>query len=342
MTLFRKLISKYGIVVILIGLFIFFSVISDAFLTMQNLTNIIRQFAMLGISAVGMTFVILTSGIDLSVGSNLGLTGVVAAFFMVNMQANPLLAGLLALMAAVAVGAINGISITKFKIPPLIATLATLTSVRGVCYIITGGLPVFGFPESFDWIGRGMIGPLPVPVMFLVVIFFIGWVVLHKTSYGRYLYAIGGNPEAARLSGIPVQRNLFLTYIYSGLFTGIAGLIMLSRLNSCQPGTGLGFEMDVITAVVLGGVSIAGGEGLFMGVVYGILIIGILSNGMTLMNLYDYYQQVVKGFVLLIAVGVDQYYKYGRTQRKSAAVVEAHVGTRTDNPINQGERSMHS
>ncbi len=331
MGFFRKLISKYGIVLILVALFVFFSLISRAFLTQQNLTNILRQIAMLGISAVGMTFVILTSGIDLSVGSNLGLTGVIAAFFMVNMKTNPLLASLLALIAAVLVGAINGTAITRFKIPPLIATLATLTSIRGACYIITGGLPIFGFPESFNWIGRGMIGPLPVPVIVMVVVFFIGWLVLHKTSYGRYLYAIGGNPEAARLSGIPVQRNLFLTYIYSGLFTGIAGLIMLSRLNSCQPGTGLGFEMDVITAVVLGGISIAGGEGLFMGVVYGILIIGILSNGMTLVNLYDYYQQVVKGLVLLIAVGVDQYYKFGRTQRKRISGSLAAIDKKVEN-----------
>jgi ribose transport system permease protein len=289
---------------------------SKAFLTQQNLVNILRQFAMLGISAVGMTLVILAGGIDLSVGSNLGLTGIIAAICMVNFEMIPALAILLGLISATIVGIINGVSITRFRIPPLIATLATYTAVRGVAYVLTGGLPIFGFPKSFNVVGRGMIWFLPVPVLIMLVVFVLGWMVLHKTRYGRYLYAIGGNPEAARLSGIPVKRNLVLTYVYSGIFSGIAGIIMLSRLNSGHPTTGTGFELDVITAVVLGGISIAGGEGLFLGVISGVLIIGVLTNGMILMNVYEYYQQVIKGLVLLIAVGVDQYYKQTGKSRK--------------------------
>lgn len=312
----RSLISKYGIYTILLVLFVFFSLMSKAFLTQQNLVNILRQFAMLGISAVGMTLVILAGGIDLSVGSNLGLTGIIAAICMVNFEMIPALAILLGLISATIVGIINGVSITRFRIPPLIATLATYTAVRGVAYVLTGGLPIFGFPKSFNVVGRGMIWFLPVPVLIMLVVFVLGWMVLHKTRYGRYLYAIGGNPEAARLSGIPVKRNLVLTYVYSGIFSGIAGIIMLSRLNSGHPTTGTGFELDVITAVVLGGISIAGGEGLFLGVISGVLIIGVLTNGMILMNVYEYYQQVIKGLVLLIAVGVDQYYKQTGKSRK--------------------------
>jgi len=310
MRLNRKITSKYGMLFILIALFIFFSLSSKAFLTQQNITNILRQFAMLGVSAVGMTFIILTGGIDLSVGSVMGFTGVIAAIGMVNFGLNPFIACLFALLSSSLVGAINGLAITKFKIPPLIATLGMLTSVRGITYILTGGLPIFGFPESFNFLGRGMIGPLPVPVLIMILIFLLGWIVLYKTRYGRHLYAIGGNAEVARLSGISVQKNLFFTYVLSALFTGLAGIIMLSRLNSCQPTTGTGFELDVITAVVLGGISIAGGEGSFIGVVIGIFIIGILTNGMILMNIYEYYQQLIKGLVLLLAVGIDQYYKH--------------------------------
>jgi ribose transport system permease protein len=262
-----------------------------------------------------MTMVILTAGIDLSVGSNMGLTGVIAAICMINFQMNWVLAGIVALFVAMMLGLINGLAVTKFKVPPLITTLATLTSARGLAYILTGGLPIFGFPKSFNVLGRGMIlGVLPVPVLIMIVVFGLGFFILNKTQYGRHLYAIGGNPEAARLSGIAVQKKLLLTYVFSAAFTGLAGLILLSRLNSCQPSTGIGFEMDVITAVVLGGISIAGGEGRFGGVVIGILIIGVLTNGMILMNVYEYYQQLIKGIVLLVAVGADQYSKMRGTQ----------------------------
>ena len=305
----RKFTSKYGIIIILVLLFAFFSFTSSAFLSSTNLINIARQMAMLGISAVGMTFVMLTGGIDLSVGSIISLTGIVTAISMVTLHLNMIIAILLGLAVAVIVGLINGIAVTKFKIPALITTLGTMTSVRGLSFIFTGGMPVFGFPNSFNVFGRGSIVGVPIPVIIMTVIFFIGWITLNRTKYGRYLYAIGGNDEAARLSGINVPKNLLLAYLFSGLLTGIAGIIMLSRVNSGQPTTGTGFEMDVITAVVLGGINIAGGEGNFIGFIYGILIIGVLSNGMVLLNVYDYYQMLIKGLVLLFAVGIDKYYK---------------------------------
>ncbi|QGZ64283.1 ABC transporter permease [Paraburkholderia acidisoli] len=304
----RTFASRYGMAFVLLALIILFASLSDVFLTGENLTNILRQVSMLGIASVGATLVILTGGIDLSVGSAVALTGVVSAIAMTQFGWGALAASLLGIACAGGVGVVNGVAVTRFSIPPLIATLATLTAVRGLAYILSGGLPIFGFPHSFGFMGRGMIGVVPVPVIVMIVAMVLGWLILNRTRYGRHLYAVGGNAEAARLAGIRVSRNLLMTYIVSGLFTGVAGVIMLSRLNSAQPNTGTGFEMDVVTAVVLGGISIAGGEGRFMGVVFGVFVIGVLSNGMTLLNVQDYYQLVIKGAVLMFAVGLDQYY----------------------------------
>ncbi|MCP8894575.1 ABC transporter permease [Shinella daejeonensis] len=307
MSSFRSVASRFGMALILLLLVVYFSTMSEAFLTQQNLTNILRQVAMLGIAAVGMTLVILTGGIDLSVGSTLALTGVVAALGMTYLDIGIIPSIVLGLLTGVAVGLVNGLAVTALRIPPLIATLAMLTAARGVCFILTGGLPIFGFPSGFAVIGRGMVGIVPVPVIIMVVMMAIGWILLNHTKYGRYLYAIGGNQEAARLSGVPVGRYLIISYVIAGFFSAVAGIILLSRLNTGQPNTATGFEMDVITAVVLGGISIAGGEGRFTGVIFGVLLIGVLSNGMTLLNVQEYYQLVIKGAVLFFAVALDQY-----------------------------------
>lgn len=308
MTQVSKLASRYGMAIVLVGLLIFFSFASEHFLTQQNLTNVLRQVAMLGIASVGMTIVVLTGGIDLSVGSTMALVGVVCAIAMTALGLDIYTASFMGIGVGALIGLINGIAVTVFAIPALIATLATLTAVRGVSFILTGGIPIFGFPPEFSLIGRGMVGIIPVPVLTMFIVFIVGWFILHRTKYGRFLYAIGGNSEAARLSGIAVKKTLLFTYVLAGIFSGIAGVIMLSRLNSAQPNVATGFEMDVITAVVLGGISIAGGEGRFAGVVFGVFIIGVLSNGMILLNVQDYWQLVVKGTVLLAAVGLDQYY----------------------------------
>jgi ribose transport system permease protein len=221
---------------------------------------------------------------------------------------------LVGLIVATIAGAINGILVTRFKIPALITTLATLTIFRGISYSATNGLPVFGFPkesflgfnEGIQALGTGYVLGIPIPVIIMVVMFILGYIFLYRTYFGRYIYAIGGNEEAARLSGIKVERIQLLVYAVAGFLTGIAGLIVLGRVNSGQPSVGQGFELQVITAVVLGGVSIAGGKGELTGVLLGVLITGVLANGLILLNVSEYNQLVVRGLVLLFAVGLDR------------------------------------
>lgn len=258
--------------------------------------------------------VLLIGGIDLSIGSVLAFTGVIAAKVIIEAGYPPLLGLLAGVTAGMVTGLINGLIVTKLRIPALITTLGTLTIIRGVSFTLTGGLPVFGFPkESFlgfaegvQAIGKGYVLGIPVPVIIMVIVFILGYVFLYRTYFGRYIYAIGGNLETARLSGIKVQRIQLLVYTLAGLLTGIAGMIVMGRVNSGQPSLGVGFELEVITAVVLGGVSIAGGAGSLLGVILGVFIMGVLSNGLIILNVTEYDQMVVRGLVLLIAVGVDQ------------------------------------
>lgn len=302
-------IEKYGILAVLVLLMTFFSFQSDAFLTGENLLNILRQISMLGIVAIGMTFVMLTAGIDLSVGSLYALSGVIVAVFVIELGMPVWLAIPLTVVISGIVGFINAFIVNQFKIPPLIATLGTMTILRGVAYIITGGLPVFGFPQSFNFLGQGYVLGIPVPVIILAVLFVLIWIFLNKTYIGRYFYAIGGNEEATYLSGVNVKKIKYLVYILCAALTGIAGIIVSSRMSSGQPSVGTGFELDVVTAVVLGGVSFLGGEGKLSGMLIGVLIMGVLSNGLILLNVDAYYQWVIKGAVLLAAVGFDRWTK---------------------------------
>ncbi|KPJ88135.1 MAG: ribose ABC transporter permease [Spirochaetes bacterium DG_61] len=300
-----KFLRQYGILAVLIVLVIFFSLTTSAFLKTENLFNITRQVAMLGISAVGMSFVILTAGIDLSVGSLMSLTNVVCAKLMVEGGVHPVLAVFITLLMTCIIGMINGTIITLANIPPLITTLGMMTTLRGISYVLCSGYPIWGFPERFRVLGQGYVGPIPIPVIIMILIFIIGWIFLNKTMYGRYVYGIGGNEEASRLSGINVRNMKYMVYILCSFLTGVASMIMLSRINTGQPKVGSGFELEVITAVVLGGVSIFGGQGKLIGVFIGVLIMGVLSNGMIIMNISEYWQLVVRGLVLLAAVGVD-------------------------------------
>lgn len=305
----KDIFKKYGTAIILIVLCVFFSLRSNYFLSTGNFINILRQVSVTGIVALGMTFVMLTGGIDLSVGAVVGFSSVIASYSMVHLNLPMGIAILLALMIGTLIGLLNGIMVTYIKIPALIATLGMMTAVRGLCFIVTGGYTIFGFPEAFSFIGKGYIWVIPVPVVIMTIILALGAYIINRTRYGRYLYAIGGNKEATRLSGINVNKNLLLTYMYSGLLAAIAGVVELSRLNSGQPSAGDGYEMTVITSVVLGGISVSGGEGKFTGVIFGIVIMGVLSNGLVMMNVSTYYQQLIKGIVLLFAVGVDQVIK---------------------------------
>jgi len=318
---FGHLLKKYGILVVLILLCIFFTFATPTFFTVKNLFNILRQVSIIGIVAVGMTFVLLSGGIDLSVGSLVAVTGVTAAQLIVGSGVNPVLAMLVGLLASIALGTITGTVIQKFDLPPMIATLGMMTIARGLAFIITGGFSVWGMPEEFAMIGQGYLWVIPIPVIIMLFFFAVGGFILNKTRWGRYFYAMGGNREAARLAGINVARLRILTFTISGFLCGIAGIVLMFRINSGQPSGGTGLEMDVITATVLGGVSLSGGEGRIFGVLIGCLIIGVLANGLIILNVGEYYQMVVKGIVLIFAVTLD---KMG--QRYSAKQASAIAG----------------
>jgi len=305
-----SLMKDRAIWLVFLLLFIGFALANKNFLSSRNLFTIARQVSMYGIASIGMTFVILIAGIDLSIGSTITFTNIVGAYLMVNSGFDMVTATVLALAAATLVGIINGFLISSIGITPIIATFATQTVFAGISYLICGGVPIYGFDERYKVIGQGyLFGQIPVPVLIMIATFALGSFILNKSYFGRYFYAVGGNEEASKLSGISVGKIKYLVYALSGLFAGLAGIVMLSRTNSAQPTAGLGYEFDVITCVVLGGVSIAGGFGKISNVVAGVLIIGVLTNGMVLMNVDTYMQMVVKGLVLAFAVGFDSFQK---------------------------------
>ncbi|MDD2971586.1 MAG: ABC transporter permease [Lachnospiraceae bacterium] len=300
-----KAIKERAIYTFLILMVLFFAVASPNFLTAKNLINVAKQVSIFGVASVGMTFVILLGGIDLATGSIISFINIVCAYFMVNLGMNPILAVIIALLISTLCGFLNGVVIAEIGITPLIATFASQTILSGLAYILCNGRPISRFSEGFLKIGQGTIGAIPIPILIMVVCFIIGVFILNKSYFGRYFYALGGNMEAAELSGIPVKKITCLVYSLSGLFAGIAGIVMLSRANTGQPNAGLGYEFDVITCVALGGVSLSGGSGKMSNVIAGVLIIGVLSNGMVLMNVSSYMQLVIKGIILLLAVGSD-------------------------------------
>lgn len=313
------MIRSRAIYVFLILMVIFFSVMNQNFMTFNNLLNVAKQVSIFGIASIGMTYVILLGGIDLSTGSLISLVNIVAAYFMVNMNMSPLLAIVFAVAISTAIGFLNGWVIAEIKMPPLIVTFASQTIFGGLAYIICNGRPISRFDKSFLKIGQGYLGVVPIPIIIMIVCFAVGAFILTKTYFGRYFYALGGNEEAAELSGIQVKKVKYLVYSLSGLFAGIAGIVMLSRANTGQPNAGLGYEFDVITCVVLGGVSVNGGSGKISNVIAGVLIIGVLSNGMILMDISSYMQMVIKGVILLLAVGSDCIQQAGLLKAKSAA-----------------------
>lgn len=301
----KKFIKSNAIWLVFIAMVIIFSVANPNFIKPSNLVAISRQVAVYGIASIGMTFVILIAGIDLSTGSIITLVNIVCAYMMVNMGVNMWVALIISLIIATLVGVLNGFMVSTLGMPALIATFASQTVFEGIAYLICGGMPISGFDKNFDLFGRWSIGIVPISAIIMIACFAIGSFILNKSYFGRYFYAIGGNEEAAELSGIRVGRMKYLIYALSGFFAGLAGIVMLSRTGSGQATAGLGYEFDVITCVVLGGVSVNGGFGKMSGVVAGVLIIGSLTNGMILMDVNSYMQMVVKGVVLAIAVGFD-------------------------------------
>ncbi|ELG5194139.1 ribose ABC transporter permease [Vibrio cholerae] len=309
----KKLLSKEWLIeqkslIALLFLVVVVSFLNPNFFTVDNLLNILRQTSVNAIIAVGMTLVILTAGIDLSVGSVLALCGAFAAT-LVAMEVPVLVAVPTALLAGAALGAISGIIIAKGKVQAFIATLVTMTLLRGVTMVYTDGRPIStGFTDTADtfaWFGTGYALGIPVPVWLMVVVFAGAWYLLNHTRFGRYIYAVGGNESATRLSGINVDRVKIGVYAICGLLAALAGIIVTSRLSSAQPTAGMGYELDAIAAVVLGGTSLMGGKGRIMGTLIGALIIGFLNNALNLLDVSSYYQMIAKAVVILLAVLVD-------------------------------------
>jgi len=301
---FKDMIRRYGILIGLIGLITGFSILSERFFTISNMLIVMRQTSIVAFLAVGMSFVIIGAGIDLSVGSVLAFSGAVGAGVMQN---GGIFFGILAGLAlGTALGAFNGIVITKLKIPAFIATLAMMAIARGGTLVYTDGRPITGLPSSFAFLGRGYIGNVPFPIILMLIIFILAYIVLKLTRFGRYVYATGGNINAARASGIKVDNVIISTFAISGFLSGLTGMVLASRLNSAQPTAGMGYELDAIAAVVLGGTNLFGGEGELWGTLIGAFIMGILNNGLNMLNVSSFYQQVVKGIVILIAVTVAQ------------------------------------
>ena len=304
----KKLINQINIyrsVLILLVICVFATILSPSFLSVTNLFNVFKQITVAGIVGCGMTFVILTGGIDLSVGSILGLSGVLASGVMVS-TGNTAVAVAVSLTVGIACGAVNGFFVSVCGIPPFISTLGMMTLLRGVILVYTKGSPIPIKSDAYKFFGKGSIAGIPVPVIILIIVFLLAHYILTQTSYGRSVYAVGGNREAARLSGIRVKTSEFLVYTLNGLMCGMAGLILTARLGSAQSTSGTGIEMDAIAAVILGGTSLSGGVGFVLPTVVGAMIMGIIDNILTLMNVNPHATNIVKGAVILIAVLVDK------------------------------------
>ncbi len=312
----KKTLVRFQSLIALLIMIIALSILSDKFMTMENSWNVMRQISVNVCISMGMTLVILTGGIDLSVGSVLALSGAVAAGLLTNGIEIPvfnLFIGFTffgAILAGLATGAflgfINGVSVTVFRVPPFVATLAMLTMARGLTMLWTGGFPVTGLGTAFNYLGTGWFLGVPMPVWITALIVLLMAVMTKKTRIGRYIYAVGGNEKASLLSGLNVGKVKLFVYTMAGILSAVGGLIFTSRLDSAQPNAGMGFELDSIAAVVIGGTSLSGGRGSVIGTVQGALIIGVLNNGLVLLNVSPFWQQVIKGLVILLAVIIDK------------------------------------
>jgi len=298
-------LRRYSVVLILLGICLIFALGSDRFLTPSNLMNIALQTSIIAIIAIGMTFVMLTAGIDLSVGSVVALSGSLAAGLAVQQELGTFLGIVVALLAGAAIGAVNGLLIIKGKMPPFIATLSTLAIARGLTLVYTQGRPIAGIDERFIFLGSGKILGVAAPVVIMFAIFVAAYIVLRSTRFGNYVYATGGNEEVSRLAGIRTSYVKLSVYIISGVLAAVGGVLLVARLWSAQPNAAIGLELDAIAAPVLGGVSLFGGVGSVAGAVVGAFILGILSNGLNLMGVPSFWQQVIKGVVLILAVMLD-------------------------------------
>ena len=300
--------SKYGIMIGFLCISIIISLITPNFLTTRNILNMLRQSSIVGVMAIGTTYVIIGGGFDISIGSLLALT---AAMSLGLQQYLPWpLAIVAVLLVGAFVGFINGFLTAKIKIVAIITTLGTMTILRGITYLYTGGYPIMGTSKSFKFIGSGYIGFLPFPIILLVVMVLFWQFILSKTKLGRYACAVGGNKEAARLSGVPVDFYHIMTFVIGGLMAAMSGIIYAARLNSATPLAGQGYELDAIAATVIGGTSVSGGEGSVIGTLVGVLLLNVVNNMFNLLGIQVYIQYVVKGIIILTVVGIDSYSKF--------------------------------
>ncbi|MEF2546664.1 ABC transporter permease [Aurantimonas sp. E1-2-R+4] len=315
-----EFIATYAAPLFLLLLIAVFAILEPRFLHPLNIFNVLRQVSISGLIAVGMTFVILTAGIDLSVGSLMALAGLVGAYvskggledrFAVaatDAAGNPLILAVAAALAVgIAGGALQGLVITRLKVPPFVVTLGGLTAFRGAALLFSGGGPISGFSPAFTWWGQGRIGMVPIPVIIFLVAAILAHLVLRYTAFGKHVYATGGNARAAALNGVPTKRIVLSVYVISGFFCALAAFLLSARLNSAEAVAGLGLELTVIAAVVIGGTSLFGGVGGIFGTVVGALLIGVLTNGLVLLNVSSFIQQIVIGVILVAAVALDQY-----------------------------------
>ncbi|WP_412057277.1 ABC transporter permease [Bartonella sp. DGB2] len=315
--------ERFGVFIFMVILLVFFYTQNHSFLTTNNIYNILTEVSIFGIMAVGMTFVILTAGIDLSVGSVLAVCGMAAAYVMKGLFLSPpnahffgsyawLVGLIICLSFGIFIGFLHGLGVTLLRLPPFIITLGGMTIWRGLTLVISDGAPISGFNEAYRFWGRGNILGISVPVWIFAFVALAGFLALHKTRWGRFVYAIGGNPEAARLAGVNINRVLVSVYVVMGCLAGLAGFVQSARLGSAEAVAGYSFELRVIASVVIGGTSLMGGYGRVMGTIFGSLIMGILINGLVLMNVTAYYQQIVTGLIIILAVAFDTYAKSRR------------------------------
>jgi ribose/xylose/arabinose/galactoside ABC-type transport system permease subunit len=302
----RSWLGRFGLPIALVLLAAALSLVTPTFLTIANLVNVVRQISINGILAVGVTYVLLTGGVDLSLGSLVALTGVVAACLAHPQQYPTILPVLAGVSAGAMCGAVNGLVVTKGRVAPFIVTLGMMTVARGLALVISGGKPVSNLSQQFTWLGSGDLFGIPIPIVLLLAIALVSYGFLKNIRLGRYIYAVGGNENAARASGINVDGVKLFAYTVCGAMAGLAGVVLASRITTGQPNAGVGYELDAIAAVVIGGTSLSGGVGGIGGTVLGALLMGVINNGLDLLNVSSYYQQIVKGLIIVGAVWLDR------------------------------------
>ena len=302
----ERFYRRYGVLLSFIIIFSVLSLTTPGFLSLSNLTTVLRQISINGILAVGVTFVIITGGIDLSLGSTVALAGVTAALFARqggDALILPLIAGI---TTGLVVGLVNGLIVTRGKVAPFIVTLGMMTILRGTALVVSDGRPVSNLSNAFNAIGGGDLMGIPIPILVFLAVVVVSHVILDRTVIGRYVYATGGNEKAAYASGVDTDRVKMFVYVICGAFAGLAGIVLASRINTGQPNAGVSFELDAIAAAVIGGTNLSGGIGKVTGTVLGVLIIGIINNGLDLLNVTSYYQQIIKGVIIIGAVLIDR------------------------------------